>query len=231
MTKIYTKTGDDGSTGLIGNKRVSKSNPRIIAYGTVDEINSALGVVLSLNPDKDIRDLLVKIQNDLFVLGADLANSDLKNTSNRITQDMVHFLEEQIDRLEKELSSITYFILPGGDPVASQVHLARAISRRAETCIVSLSEKEQVNKIGQIYINRLSDLLFVIARVINKRKMIKDTAWQKLNRHTLIPHKLDISMCHRSSARESTRLKTELSRVQVPPVAPICFNNEQKNGI
>jgi len=91
----------------------------------------------------------------------------------------VHFLEEQIDRLEKELSSITYFILPGGDPVASQVHLARAISRRAETCIVSLSEKEQVNKIGQIYINRLSDLLFVIARVINKRKMIKDTAWQK----------------------------------------------------
>lgn len=179
MTKIYTKTGDDGSTGLIGNKRVSKSNPRIIAYGAVDEINSALGVVLSLNPDKDIRDLLVKIQNDLFVLGADLANSDLKNTSNRITQDMVHFLEEQIDRLEKELSPITYFILPGGDPIATQVHLARAISRRAETCIVSLSEKEQVNKTGQIYTNRLSDLLFVIARVINKRRMIKDTAWQK----------------------------------------------------
>ena len=179
MTKIYTKTGDDGSTGLIGNKRVSKSNPRIIAYGAVDEINSALGVALSLNPDKDIRDLLVKIQNDLFVLGADLANSDLKNTSNRITHDMVHFLEEQIDRLEKELSPITYFILPGGDPIASQMHLARAISRRAETCIVSLSEKEHVNKIGQIYINRLSDLLFVIARVINKRKMIKDTAWQK----------------------------------------------------
>ena len=179
MTKIYTKTGDDGSTGLIGNKRVSKSNPRIIAYGAVDEINSALGVVLSLNPDKDIRDLLVKIQNDLFVLGADLANSDLKNTSNRITHDMVHFLEEHIDRLEKELSPITYFILPGGDPIASQAHLARAISRRAETCIVSLSEKEQVNKTGQIYINRLSDLLFVIARVINKRKMINDTAWQK----------------------------------------------------
>ena len=179
MAKIYTKTGDDGSTGLIGNKRVSKSNPRIIAYGVVDEINSALGVVLSFNLDKDIHDLLVKIQNDLFVLGADLANSDLKNASNRITQDMVHFLEEHIDRLEKELSTITYFILPGGDQVASQVHLARAISRRAETHIVSLSEKEQVNKTCQIYINRLSDLLFVIARVINKRKMINDTAWQK----------------------------------------------------
>ena len=179
MTKIYTKTGDDGSTGLIGNKRVSKSNPRIIAYGAVDEINSALGVVLSLNLDKDIHDLLEKIQNDLFVLGADLANSDLKNASNRITQDMVHFLEEHIDRLEKELPTITYFILPGGDQVASQVHLARAISRRAETHIVSLSEKEQINKTCQIYINRLSDLLFVIARVINKRKMINDTAWQK----------------------------------------------------
>ena len=179
MTKIYTKTGDDGSTGLIGNKRVSKSNPRIIAYGAVDEINSALGVVLSLNLDKDIYDLLVKIQNDLFVLGADLANSDLQNASNRITQDMVHFLEEHIDRLEKELPTITYFILPGGDQVASQVHLARAISRRAETHIVSLSEKEQINKTCQIYINRLSDLLFVTARVINKRKMINDTAWQK----------------------------------------------------
>ena len=179
MTKIYTKTGDDGSTGLIGNKRVSKSNPRIVAYGAVDEINSALGIVLSLNLDKDIHDLLVKIQNDLFVLGADLANPDLKNPTNRITQDMVHFLEEHIDLLEKELSPITYFILPGGDQVASQMHLARAISRRAETQIVSLSEKEQINKICQIYINRLSDLLFIVARVFNKRKMINDRAWQK----------------------------------------------------
>jgi len=179
LTKIYTKTGDDGSTGLIGNKRVSKSNPRIVAYGAVDEINSALGIVLSLNLDKDIHDLLVKIQNDLFVLGADLANPDLKNPTNRITQDMVHFLEEHIDLLEKELSPITYFILPGGDQVASQMHLARAISRRAETQIVSLSEKEQINKICQIYINRLSDLLFIVARVFNKRKMINDRAWQK----------------------------------------------------
>ena len=179
MTKIYTKTGDDGSTGLIGNKRVSKSNPRIMAYGAVDEINSALGIVLSLNLDKDIHDLLVKIQNDLFVLGADLANQDLQNSTNRITQEMVSFLEECIDNLEKELSPITYFILPGGDQVASYVHLARAISRRAETHIVLLSEKEPINKICQIYINRLSDLLFVIARVINKRKKINDIAWQK----------------------------------------------------
>ena len=179
MVKIYTRTGDDGSTGLIGGKRVSKSNPRIIAYGSIDELNSSLGIILSSKLDKDIQDLLVKIQNDLFVVGADLANENAKDTSNRIEEEMVRFLENSIDRLEKELPPITYFILPGGDPVASQVHMARAISRRAETNIVSLAEKEQINKFCQIYINRLSDLLFVIARAINKRKMIKDIAWKK----------------------------------------------------
>lgn len=178
LVKIYTKTGDDGSTGLIGGKRISKSSPRIIAYGVVDEINSALGIVLSHDLDKDIHDLLEKIQNDLFVVGADLANDDLKNTSNRITENMIRFLENQIDMLETELTQITYFILPGGDLTASQIHMARTISRRAETQIVILSEKEEINRFCQVYINRLSDLLFVIARVINKRKMIKDVAWK-----------------------------------------------------
>lgn len=178
MTKIYTKTGDDGSTGLIGGKRISKSNQRIIAYGTVDELNSSIGIVLSSKLDDDIHDILEKIQNDLFVVGADLANPDLKISSNRITEDMVKFLEVNIDKFESELPPITYFILPGGDIVASQVHLARAISRRAETNIVQLSEKEAINKTCQVYANRLSDLLFVIARVINKRKMIKDVAWK-----------------------------------------------------
>ena len=179
MVKIYTKTGDDGSTGLIGGKRIRKSNPRIIAYGAVDELNSSLGIILSSKLDVDIADLLIRIQNDLFVVGADLANLDLKNTSNRITVDMVQFLEESIDKLEKELSSITYFILPGGDSIASQLHMARAISRRAETNIVQLTEFEEINKACQIYLNRLADLLFVLARVINKRKMIKDIAWKK----------------------------------------------------
>jgi cob(I)alamin adenosyltransferase len=179
MVKIYTKTGDDGSTGLIGGKRVQKSNPRIIAYGAVDELNSSLGIILSSKLDVDIADLLIRIQNDLFVVGADLANPDLKNISNRITADMVQFLEESIDKLEKELSSITYFILPGGDSIASQLHMARAISRRAETNIVHLTELEEINKACQIYMNRLADLLFVLARVVNKRKMIKDIAWKK----------------------------------------------------
>ena len=178
MTKIYTKTGDDGSTGLIGGKRVSKSSQRIISYGTIDELNSSIGIVLSSNLDSDIRDLLEKIQNDLFVLGADLANPDLQILENRITESMIKFLEMNIDKFEQELSPITYFILPGGNTTAAQIHLARAISRRAETCIVQLSENEAINKTCQIYINRLSDLLFVLARVVNKRKMIKDIAWK-----------------------------------------------------
>ena len=179
MVKIYTKTGDDGSTGLIGGKRVSKSNPRIVAYGSIDELNSSLGIILSSKLDKDVEVLLTRIQNDLFVAGADLANENAQDASNRIEEDMVRFLENTIDSFEKELSAITYFILPGGDPVASQVHMARAICRRAETNIVSLGEKEKINRFCQIYINRLSDLLFVIARVINKRKMISDIAWKK----------------------------------------------------
>ena len=177
--KIYTKTGDGGTTGLIGNKRVKKSNPRIVSYGMVDELNASLGIVLSSKLGKDIRDLLIKIQNDLFVVGADLANSDMKNKSNRVTSDMVLFLEKEIDRLEEKLSPITYFILPGGDLVASQVHLARAICRRAETNLVALSETGEINNNCLIYMNRLSDLLFVIARTINKRKKVLDIAWKK----------------------------------------------------
>ena len=177
--KIYTKTGDDGTTGLIGNKRVKKSNPRIASYGMVDELNASIGIILSAKIGKDIHDLLTKIQNDLFVVGADLANPDLKNKSNRVTTEMITYLEKEIDRLEEKLSPITYFILPGGDLIASQVHLARAICRRAETNMVSLSEIDEVNNLCLIYMNRLSDLLFVVARTINKRKKISDIAWKK----------------------------------------------------
>ena len=177
--KIYTKTGDDGTTGLIGNIRIKKSNPRIAAYGAVDELNAALGIILSFKLGKDINNLLTKIQNDLFVVGADLANPNLKNTSNRVTSAMVSILETEIDKLEGKLPQITFFILPGGDLIASHVHLARAICRRAETDIVKLSEFEKINNESLIYINRLSDLLFVIARTINKRKKISDVAWKK----------------------------------------------------
>ena len=179
LVKIYTKTGDDGTTGLIGGKRIKKSNPRITAYGAIDELNAAIGIILGSKLDSDIRKLLIQIQNNLFIVGADLANPDLTNNSNRVTIDMTTFLEIQIDKLENDLPSITYFILPGGNLVASQVHLARAICRRAEVKIVELSGIDKINKNCQIYINRLSDLLFVVARTINKRKKIKDIAWKK----------------------------------------------------
>jgi len=179
LTKIYTKTGDDGTTGLIGGQRVKKSNFRIIAYGAIDELNSAIGIALSSYLDDDINDILTQIQNHLFIVGSDLANPDLNDNSSRVQSNMVTYLEENIDRLESELDPITYFILPGGDKVASRVHLARAICRRAEVNIIELSEFEQINRTCQIYINRLSDLLFVISRSINKRKKIKDIAWKK----------------------------------------------------
>ncbi len=179
MTKIYTKTGDDGTTGLFGNIRVKKSDPRIAAYGTVDELNAMIGIILSSKLPSDLEKLLTQIQNDLFVVGADLANPNLRNTSNRVTSKMVKFLENQIDKLEEKLSPITYFILPGGHLSASQTHLARAICRRAETNIVYLSEKEQINNECIVYMNRLSDLLFVIARTVNKRKKIPDVSWKK----------------------------------------------------
>ena len=177
--KIYTKTGDDGTTGLIGNKRVKKSNLRIATYGQVDELNAGIGIILSSKLGKDIRDLLTRIQNDLFVVGADLANPNLDNKSNRVTSEMVLFLEKEIDRLEEKLSPITFFILPGGDIVASQVHLARAICRRSEIDVVKLSEVDKINNECLVYMNRLSDLLFVVARTINKRKKISDIAWKK----------------------------------------------------
>lgn len=179
MTKIYTKTGDDGTTGLISGKRVSKSNARILAYGTVDEANSSIGIILASDVDDNTRNLLTKIQNDLFVIGADLSDADLNNLSNRATPDMVQYIEGKVDELEKDLSAITNFILPSGDIVASRIHMSRAICRRAETAIVALSEKEPINKTCQIYMNRLSDLLFVLARFINKQKHVDDVFWKK----------------------------------------------------
>lgn len=176
--KIYTKTGDDGTTGLQGGKRVSKSNLRIIAYGAVDEINATIGIILSDKIDNDITVILTKIQNSLFVVGSDLSNPDRSSKKNRVTTEMVENLEKNIDVLEKELPPITNFILPGGHRLASLLHLARTITRRAETNVISLDEKEKVNDECKKYLNRLSDLLFVIARTINKRDGINDVIWK-----------------------------------------------------
>ncbi len=176
--KIYTKTGDDGSTSLQGGKRVIKSNIRIKAYGAVDEINASIGLILSSKFDAEVEKVLKKIQNDLFVVGSDLSNSDLVHKENRVTVEMVENIEKNIDRLEKELSPITNFILPGGNQVSARIHLSRAITRRAETQVISLDEKEKVNEECKKYLNRLSDLLFVMARYVNKKNGLEDIIWK-----------------------------------------------------
>ena len=179
--KIYTKTGDDGTTGLQGTKRVSKSNKRIIAYGSVDEINSILGIILSHGIDSDLSQLLTRIQNELFVAGSDLSNQNLNDLSNRITENMTKYLENKIDEFEKELEPLANFILPGGNHVASLLHFARTVTRRAEIEIVTLSEHEEINKQCITYVNRLSDLLFVIGRLVNKRNSTPDVIWKPKN--------------------------------------------------
>ena len=176
--KIYTKTGDGGDTGLQGNLRIAKSHPRIISYGTVDEANAALGIVLVNSLDDDITKILTKIQNDLFLVGADLSNPNLVDMKNRVTLDMVERLEHNIDKFESELAPLTNFILPGGNIAAAQLHYVRTVVRRAETQVVQLSKKDEINSNCIKYLNRLSDLFFVMGRLINKRKNKEDIIWK-----------------------------------------------------
>ncbi len=176
--KIYTKTGDGGKTSLFDNSRVWKSDERIMSYGAIDELNSSLGIALSLELDDEVKEILIKIQNDLFVVGSDLANPDMSDKKIRTTVDMIEFLEQKIDLLEPQLEPLTSFILPGGTLLASILHLSRTISRRAETHVVALSKTEEINKEAAIYLNRLSDLMFILTRIINNRKKIPDILWK-----------------------------------------------------
>ncbi len=176
--KIYTKTGDDGNTGLQGNYRISKSHTRIISYGTVDEANASIGIALANTLDGDITQILTRIQNELFLVGADLSNPNLNDVKNRVSLGMIESLEKDIDLLESELPPLTNFVLPGGNSAAAQIHHARTVVRRAETQVVQLSEKDEINSNCIKYLNRLSDLLFVIGRLVNKRKNIKDVPWK-----------------------------------------------------
>lgn len=193
--KIYTKTGDKGETGLLGGKRVSKDDPRIIAYGSVDELNSYIGLVLSLLSLKDkdlfndITNLFIRVQSDLFIIGSDLADprdpskndmQDQRKTP-RIEKNMISHLETAIDRFEMQLNPITFFILPGGSIESSSIHISRSIARRAEIATVVLSKNETINPYVIVYLNRLSDLLFVCARLVNQRLGVKDVAWNSLS--------------------------------------------------
>jgi cob(I)alamin adenosyltransferase len=181
--KIYTRTGDNGETSLFNGIRVKKNNKRIMTYGTIDEVNSHLGVLLYyIRQDerlKDIEDLLFKTQNQLFILGSDLANPDTKsNDYPRINNEDVIFIEKTIDKLEETLEPLKSFILPGGSIEASYCHIIRTVVRRAEVNITSLFLDGDINKNCLIYLNRLSDLFFILSRVINKRKNFQDIPWK-----------------------------------------------------
>lgn len=177
--KIYTKTGDAGDTSLFGGKRVPKSTLRIDTYGTVDELNAQLGVARALKPPSEVEGLLEQIQNQLFVLGADLAApfDSAPADVRRIQQKEIQFLEETIDRLDAQLDPLNSFILPGGTLMSAQMHVARTVCRRAERLVDALGRKEQIGKFPLIYLNRLADLLFVAARYVNKLTGMEETKW------------------------------------------------------
>lgn len=171
LNRIYTKSGDAGETSLGDGRRVPKTHPRIGAYGGVDELNSVLGVAIAAGLPDEMRAMLTHIQNDLFDLGADLCvpESDTPPESPhlRVTEPQVTQLERWIDAATDQLEPLTSFILPGGSPAAAHLHLARTVCRRVEIGVLELVARERVNRQAVIYLNRLSDLLFVLARLAN----------------------------------------------------------------
>jgi len=185
--KIYTGTGDAGETGLYGGQRVSKDDARVEAYGTVDEANALLGIAAVHLSDTALRELVTRLQNELFVLGSDLATplsrdeSAGKSIVPRIETGHGTALEGVIDAFEAELSPLRQFILPGGSPGAATLHLARTVVRRAERRTVALSRASpnDVNPEALRYLNRLADLLFVLARVANHRAGVADVSWTR----------------------------------------------------
>jgi len=179
MKKIYTKTGDKGNTSLVGGKRVPKSDLRIEAYGTVDELNAFLGLSRSLNLRKPV-DLMIKsLQEDLFRLGAELATegSFRKGKNVNLEQKDIDRLEKIIDDMDRSLPPLKNFVLPGGHPSAAMIHAARTICRRAERRVVQLSREESIRDLPIIYLNRLSDLLFVVARKLNASHRREEVIW------------------------------------------------------
>jgi cob(I)alamin adenosyltransferase len=182
-SKLYTKTGDRGKTTLLGGKRVSKDNQRLITYGTLDELNASVGLALSFIEEGKITTLLQKIQSDLFDIGAELANPQkIRGSTNKVfslENTKVEELENIIDQYDSRLKPLRNFILPGGTKAAASIHLARSITRRAERELVSLGKKEKVNQNVLSYLNRLSDLLFVLARYLNKKGRGKELTWKK----------------------------------------------------
>lgn len=179
--KIYTKTGDKGETGLFGGERVSKNSTRLDAYGTVDELNSFIGYAITEVKFKEMQAILVDIQQKLFVVGSDLATPQTeKNEKLKITRTPDEYISETeklIDKFESQLDELKNFILPGGSKGAALLHICRTIARRAEREIVALKNTEEIGNNIVIFLNRLSDLFFVLSRFENKYSNIPDTKW------------------------------------------------------
>ena len=174
LSKITTRTGDRGETGLGDGSRVPKDHPRVVALGEVDELNSVLGLVLAEDVSKEVRSMLAEVQQDLLDLGGELSipgHALLK-------AERVAFLESQTEESNKDLAPLKEFILPGGSRAAAAAHLARTVCRRAERAVVALGRKDKVSEPVRQYLNRLSDLLFVLARVLNRAAGVGDVQWR-----------------------------------------------------
>lgn len=180
--KIYTKTGDTGQTGLFGGGRVSKDDPRVEAYGDVDELNAQLGVARAVELMPRVDEVLVPIQRDLFSIGALLATPDLEKMHDhlakaQIDEKRILGLEQEIDACDRELEPLRAFIVPGGSPKAAALHVARTVCRRAERRVIHLQRSVEIPPIVVVYLNRLSDLLFTLARVANARSGAGEVTW------------------------------------------------------
>jgi cob(I)alamin adenosyltransferase len=182
MMNIYTRTGDRGTTGLWGGQRVAKDSLRVAAYGEVDELNAMLGVVRACGVDPSLDEALARVQNELFVVGADLATPGEATRIDRTSDEATVQLEHEIDQFETELEPLRQFILPGGSLPSAYLHLARTVCRRAERRVVTLASSEPVNQTVLSYLNRLSDWLFVLARLVNARSGVADVPWKSLAR-------------------------------------------------
>lgn len=180
--KIYTRTGDSGETGLFGGGRVMKDHPRVAAYGDVDELNSAIGLVRATAPADFFDGLLQSIQQDLFSIGGHLATPDPENVAKalekaELSETRIAEFEQAMDAVDTELTPLRAFILPAGSPKAATLHLARTVCRRAERSVVHLNREAPVPELFVVYLNRLSDLLFTLARVANHRAGTGDVTW------------------------------------------------------
>ena len=181
--KLYTKTGDDGTTGLLSGKRVSKHHVRVKAYGTVDELNAWVGMIRNYELDANIQNTLIKIQRELMTVASQLADdtsievSKLVNLLDPINDDDINYLENQIDLINLELPELKNFVIPGGHVIVSYTHLARCTCRRAERFVTELSESENVPEIIIAYINRLSDFLFILSRKLAKDFEVEEIKW------------------------------------------------------